>query len=33
MVSLEADPLAGVRVTVVVLGGRPTPAALITEVI
>ena len=33
MVSLEADPLAGVRVMVVVLGGSPTPAALITEVI
>jgi hypothetical protein len=33
MMSLEADPLAGVRVTTVVLGGSPAPAALITEVI
>jgi len=33
MVALEADPLAGVKVTTVVLGGSPAPALLITVVI
>ena len=33
MVSLDADPFAGVKVTVVVSAGSPAPAVRITEVI